>query len=297
MGAKKTLAQWIRDQVAVLEWESENTTSQCTALSLVRFHDVSQIGHVEIRGIRISSAKPVNESQLAEFFTSLAETDSQTSQNVVYYAVLSFFAGKETPQGRYPFEMQGASIVGRGGVEPPTPDGERMQRMRQNEGLYGFSLSMVRESFSALLSTNRILSEENNRLRHESIDTLELARETILRQAAASHELKMQELQFARSTEERKKIMQLGPVVINKLFGKDVIPTGTADTSLFEALANDLSPEELTMMLTFLQGRNIKPEIIGLIADRFTVLIEDKRKAEKLAKGVSHGSTANDSSH
>lgn len=292
--AKKTLAQWIREQVSILEWESEETTKRCTALSLVRFHDMTQVGFTEIRGQLLSSAKPVEEHKLSEFFISLAETDSQTSQNVVYYAVLSFFDKNQTPQGRFPFEMQGASIVGRGGVEPATADGERMQRMRQSEGMYGFALSMVRESFSAMLSTNRILSEENGRLRHESADTIELARETILRQAAEAHDLRMQELQFARSTEERKKIMQLAPVVLNKILGKEVIPTGVADTSLFESIANDLSADELEMLLGFLQTKKIRPEVIGLLADRLTTMIDDKKKVAN--QGGING-TGSDSSH
>ena len=100
-------------------------------------------------------------------------------------------------------------------------------------------------------------------------------KELIAAQALNRHEYKMKEMEFERSSGERKKWLEFASVFVNSILGSEVFPQSTEDTTLIESIADSLSEEDLLKL-----GNTLKPEILGPIAARF----EKHFKAKKAKK-------------
>jgi hypothetical protein len=103
-------------------------------------------------------------------------------------------------------------------------------------------------------------------------------REVILRQVADNHTQKMTEMEYERSTAERKKLMGFIPPLVNTVTGKEIFPQATSDTALVETITESLTEEQVQQLMGILPA-----ELAGPLANRMLQHME-KKKREQAAK-------------
>jgi len=109
-------------------------------------------------------------------------------------------------------------------------------------------------------------------------DTLDKAFEALYNERS---ERLQENNEFRLKENDRKlieKMIDLAPSLINNMTGKDIFPQGTADASLLNAIADDLTAEKIQAL-----QQVIDPKLWPLLVQRFQVQLK-KRAAEEQAK-------------
>lgn len=167
-------------------------------------------------------------------------------------------------------------------TEPPTPKGELAQSMRERAGWMQFTLEMVARTYSAQIETIASQGRELATLRKENQETIEIAKEMILEKAADTHAHRMQELDFERKSEERKRLMAAAPPLINQLLGREVFPASHVDSTLVDGLMADLDTDTMQKLTEVLLPK-LKPETAALLLGRFNQVVEEQNRKKALA--------------
>jgi hypothetical protein len=265
--AKQALESWIHEALTDADKEKP-----CSAFRLV--HMVGS-GEREVHIPRLGS-KQWLARDLAQLFRHKAESFCQEIAGVQTFCLLAYYE-KDEPEARHPFLINGDNDLHGLSTEGPDEKGLRMQGMRHLEALTQLNHRSIAHAIDTLANLNQSLMRENLEVRRENREGFTLVKELLAAQALNRHEFKMKELEFERSTEERKKWLDFAPSLVNTILGSEVFPQSTEDTSLLESIADSLSEEDLMKLSSVL-----KPEVLGPIAARF----EKHFKAKKL-KGAS----------
>lgn len=236
--AKKPLDKWIAEAM-------NDTTKEgpCTALALVHMVGGNQnVGHSEVHTLKFGGTGSYEPRALADMFRNKAETYCQDMPGVQYFALWAMY-GTNEPQAKQIFLVNVQADGWAGASEPPNDTGERMQNMRQKE--MGFQQIFQRQQAMDNHSIRMIetMSGHMIRLMQENQDAWTVVKDVMQKQALDTHNLKMKELEFARSSEERKKWLSFAPPLINRLMGQEIFPQSTADTALIEKVADAITPE------------------------------------------------------
>lgn len=160
-------------------------------------------------------------------------------------------------------------------TDAATEKGLLTQMMRHNEMMTQRVMQMSELLTRASeTSVNRVL-ERNDHLEKENREAWDIIREmgNRLMDKRGEHELK--QLEYKRNSALMSQWMKFGPALLNQILGKEIFPQGTADSSLIEAIADDLDPETIQLLAS-----RIKPELWGVLANRFTEALETKRIEE-----------------
>lgn len=281
---RKALKTWVRD-VLVLEQTDEDNPKRCTALSLVHYNGLNK---VEVKTIRIGS-KPVDPTELAKLFEETANThagglDAGRQQ----YEVLAFFNDSEEPQERYPLAVFSGNPIelGHGGIssEPATTTGMTQQMMRHNEALMSASIAHMNNIMLRMSQMLDKVMEQNTKLVDENADVLSVAKELIMEKAANQHEHRMRELETERKNKEREKLFGYLPPLVNQLTGKEIFPASTVAQSLFDSLADSITPEQIAKLAEVLTPEQAAP-VMDFLHKRWEA--NEKKKLE----GNNGGST------
>lgn len=267
MARRVSLGEWIRD--AMLDPDKD---APLTAFSLV--HMVGQ-QQLEIHGTKILPGSAANAEQLANIFQGKAEAYSQDLIGVQHFVLLAFYGGREQPQARHPFLLNGKTDLD-GATEAPDERGRVQQSMRHTEM---FIQQVFRRQQTLDEYSNRMINSQAahiQMLQTENRDMFQILRESMMREVQQNHAMEMERLSFERATTERKKILQFLPPLVNTILGKEVFPQSTADTALIETIVDSLSGEDVQKLMA---SGAIKPEILGPLFARFEQ-VEKKRQAE-----------------
>lgn len=244
----------------------------CTALGMVH----SATGK-EIMTRTLGGAE-VNPKELAEMFMAEARDFCQDLDGNQQCEMLAFYGGRSQPQLTHYINIEGRS----GFEDDDNYLGKANGKSVLAQVLHHYheqtKLTFQKDAmmYEQMNSTIRMLSEQNTRLTKESVETIELAKNMIMKEAANSHELRMKEMEFKRSSEERRLLLKLAPALVNKVFGREVFSQNSEDTAIIEALADKLSVEDLAKLSEF-----IPPELGGLIAGRMQKYLKDKRELQE----------------
>lgn len=273
--ARKTLDRWIDE--AMTDPEKKRIT---------RFTLVHMVGmqYQEIHTVRFTDKGGHEAKSLATMFRGKAETYSQDLPGVQTFVLWAYY-GAEEPEARMPFmvnvemDSRGASGLS---TEPPTEQGQTMQKMRQSEAMFQqvYRRQQTMDEFS--LRMIEVQGKMIDRLLHENMDHIKIATDMLVNQQLNDHTRRMEALQFERSTSERKKWMQFAPVLINTLLGKEVFPQSTEDTALIEGLAESVDEE----LLGKLMGVGIPDALMGPLASRVQRALEKKRKETEAIRAL-----------
>ncbi len=108
-----------------------------------------------------------------------------------------------------------------------------------------------------------------------------IMKEIMLEKTLNAHDLRMKEAAYARSTGERDKLMKLGPALINQITGKEVFPQSAADSAILEGIVEHVDFETIQKIVVSggKGGKELPPELVGMLMGRFTQ-IQEKKNAD-----------------
>jgi hypothetical protein len=270
--AKMTMDQWITEVM--------NDTSKDGRISaIVCFHregtrEQEVFAHKAVEGQKIDAL------ELANLFIKKAETHVQDIAGFQGFYLKAFYAGRQEYQARLPFQIENAANVSYGSTEPPTEEGRRQQSMRHGEANFQIYITQATNLANIQNTLIRQLSEDRTKLMSENIDMANVFKEMIFQQATRNHEFEMSKLKFQRESKWIETGLQVGPSLINRLAGKEIIPEAVADTKLIEALLENVDPSK---MVDALKEMSIPQEIAGALIARAADHWKKKQAAEEMA--------------
>ena len=265
--AKQSLESWIHE--AMTDADKEKPISQLSLMHIAGSEN-------EIHTVKFGS-KSWAPSELSTLFRHKAESFAQELSGVQTFALLAFYGSGES-QARHPFVVTGATDF-QLTTENADAKGLAQQGMRHLEvqaQMYSRGQAVILDAQQRLIET---LTRNALEDRKENRELIGILKDVVLTQATNNHEHKMKELEYERSSAERKKWIGFLPGLVNNILGKDVFPQSTADTALIESIADNLTPDQLEKL-----GGALKPEVLGPIADRFNKHFEKRKLESKQAK-------------
>lgn len=276
MSKRQTLEAWIHEVRVCVD------NGKCTAISLVHKQGIAdQEVHVCKLGDR-----EISDKELADLFQNKAQHFGQDLPGVQTFCLLAFYDNANEPTARHPFVVH--SMLDYGGLttEPPDDRGMRQQGMRLLEGIAGGVFKQVGAVFQASERMLEISNARNVQLQTENQQIYGMLHQLIAKQLDREHEHAMAQLQYQRQTEEREKLLGLIPSLTNTITGKEIFPQSREDTAIIEEIARRISPEQLAMVGQVL---NLPSEMMGLIAHRFTKVVEDDKRKRAVAQVAANG--------
>jgi hypothetical protein len=270
MARKVTLSQWIRE--ALTDSEKDAPISMMSLIHMVG------AAEREIHSVKFGN-KQWTDTELGQMFQHKAESYCQEIPGVQQFCLLAFYGNDPEPQARHPFLINGETDFGGMATEGPTPNGMWAQGLRHLEVSTQLMLRQVGTLFETSNRTIELLGKQNHELMKENRDAINVVKEMLMDRANNAHQHTMQELEYQRSTEERKRWLSFAPPLINTILGKELFPQSTADTALIEAIADAISEEDIAKLAGVL-----KPELWGPLASRFGDVLQKKR----LSAGSAH---------
>lgn len=260
--AKQTLEGWIHE--AMIDSEKDPITQ----LSLIHI----AAAEIEIYTVKFGS-KQWTPAELSQIFRHKADSYSQDIAGVQTFCMYAFY-GKQEPEARHPFTVNGATDFGLS-TEGPDAKGQMMQGMRHLEAATQMNLRSIATMVGAQQQLIETLVRNDLETRKENRELIGILKDVVLTQAAKTHEHRMSELEYERSSKERAKWIGFLPGLVNNILGKEVFPQSTEDTALLETIADSLDEGQLQKL-----AGTLKPEVLGPIAKRFEKHFE-KRKSEQ----------------
>lgn len=275
----QTLEQWISEAL-----NDPDKDGPCTGMALCHMvgarrdelHAVS-LGTADeaANGARVRARSP---KPLAKLFGDKADAFASGLSGVQMFCLLAFYGGRDEHEATHPFSLTGGADFGGLQTEGPNATGLTSQAMRHAEVVLATTLkqnALIIESYERL---TRQLTDRVTGLTRENYESLDLAKSVILERAQTRHDLRMKELEYQRSTEERAKLLEAAPMLVNTITGRDVFPQASVDTAIVESIASRLTPEMIGQLSTI-----IPPEVWGPIASRLMGVIESKKKLRELS--------------
>lgn len=268
---RQTLEQWIHEALT-----DEDKGKPCSALSLVhRSGPREQEIHTTHLGTRQWSAQ-----DLAKMFLGKAENYAAELPGAQQFNLLAFYGGNPQWEAIKPFMIAGMEELPGMATEPATKEGMVAQAMRHNEAMMQFMMKQTQVLTSAMNGMFDQVVRENMSLRKENQDATIIVRDAMLKLTGQRDEAAMKRLEFQRASEERAKWLSFGPAFINTILGREVFPQGTADSALIDAIAENLSEDDIRKLAA---TGVIKPEVWGPLAARMSKTLERKRLAREQA--------------
>lgn len=268
------LARWIRTCLVDPDKEGKKVSA---------FSVVHMIGMApkEIHTLKLG-AKQWTDMDIAKILLERASEYVFDLKGVHTFQILAFWDGSTEPGAHQPFVINNLNENSEVGLltENPTDQGQRQQGMRHVEVM----AQMYMRGASNLIDQQRMALERADRrisaLEDENRDAFLIVKDMIQRSVDIDHEKKMKELEYRRSSEERKLLMKYVPALVNTALGREVFPQNVEDTTILEGMMEKLSDEEIKI-LTMKFGND--PVLMGpLISriDRFRKKQEEEKKQE-----------------
>ena len=273
--ARRTLAEWLT--LVVGDPDKERVTR------IVLVH-MTGMQWTEIDTFKFSETGACEPKVLEQRFRGRAEAYSQDLSGVQTFNIWVFYGAATEPGARQPFVVQNEADHTKGGLmtEPPDAQGQTMQRMRHNEML----LQQVYRRQQNMDDMSLRRDEHNERIRHtlmqENMDMFGMMKDLMMQMSSQQHERQMQAMQYQRSSDERKKLLQFAPALVNTLMGKEIFPQSAEDTALIETLAEHVTEEQVQM----LGALGIPPEAVGALSARIAKAMKEKREAAEAVRAL-----------
>lgn len=264
--ARKPLDKWIQEALSDPDKEGE-----VSMMMLV--HQVGQQER-EIHTTKFAASRKWKAEDLAKMFMGKAETHAQDLPGYQTFCLKVFYGGRTQEEAVLPFGVRGKSEYD-GATEPPTTEGRTMQAMRHSEALFGQTYRRQQQQDDYAI---RLLEVQNRMLvtaMQENRDMFGIFKEVMLQQATNQHQHRMEEMQYQRANEDRKKLFQYLPLLANTIMGREVFPQSAEDTVLVESVLDNLTSDEAQAISGML-----KPELQGPFMNRIEKHMK-KRDAER----------------
>jgi hypothetical protein len=268
---RQTLQQWIHEALT-----DEDKLKPCSALSLVHRSGPRE---QEIHTTQLG-AKQWDAQELAKMFLGKAENYAAELPGVQTFNLLAFYGNNPQWEAIKPFMVAGMEELPGMATEPATKEGMVAQAMRHTEAMTQAFMKQTQVLTGAMQAMFEQVTRENISLRRENQDATVIVRDAMLQLTGQRNEAVMKQLEFKRSSEERAKWLSFGPAFINTILGREVFPQQTADTALIDAIADNLTEDDIQRLAA---TGVIKPEVWGPLAARMAKSLEKKRLAKEQA--------------
>lgn len=227
MARRKTLDRWIHEALTDPEKDAK-----CSAIALLHLVGMQT---KEVYSVKIGGTSAWEPKALADLFNDKATAFCQDMPGVQQFNLIAFYGGKAESEAAHHFVINNVPAEGGLGTEPPTEMGQKMQTMRQTEmvfqAAYRKQAHLDEMHMRVIEQQSRMLNDMMVRYK-DAFDVLEKMR---IAQLDGDHTRRMVELEYQRKSDERKKLMEVGPALINTIAGQEIFPQSTADTALIEA--------------------------------------------------------------
>jgi hypothetical protein len=261
-----TVKQWIEDALA-----DADKGKPCSALTLVLSKGA---GQEEIHTRDITG--PQDPDKLADFFVNKATGYAQDLPGIQTFKLLAFY-GQAEPQASFPFTVSEGNLTAGESASFETSEKGLMAQLMK----YNLEITKMNVQMTQTIAVNSLQREQD--MQRERNEMNVIMRDMLLTMRKEDHEMRLKELEFQRSTEERRMLGKAIPSIANYLTGRELIPEAYADSELIDALSAQVTPEDLQMLVSL--GK-IKPEHAALLAQRFLKAREENEKRKKIARAL-----------
>lgn len=271
-----SLDTWIRK--ALIE---EYDGAKCTRLLCI--HEVL---NEEVKGIVTGGDQ--TPKQLADMFLELAKTASQTFTVPQTFKMLAFYGDRTEPQARYRFT-----------VEPTLPNDGMVRESADAKGAFAQSMKFSEAMVLGAYNKDRMLFEQqfqftsmvmkNNLDKDIAMREKDIAISAMsMALAEAKHNHTMQEMEYKRSSEERRILLQLVPELINRISGTEVFAQGTADSAIWNIMAEKMSEQDYKMLMAVMESKD--KQMAALVGARLQKALKEtndqKAQVRQLTAGI-----------
>lgn len=266
---------WIAEQL-----EEINEQGKVSAFVLTH-HDATGRDN-ELHAMRNEMKHWGDPDAMANAFDAIATRHARGLPGVQQMQMAAVF-GTSTNASRFlPFQRSGALTFGPipgGGLatEAPTPQGQAQQGMRMGEMVVQGMISWARPVFESAQQMIAYQGQQIVRLSEENRELFIALRDELAARIQLAHDRRMQELNFVRSTAERKRVLAMLPALANVMSGQEVFPQSTEDTTIIEQVAETLPEKDVRALAHLLGTKN--PELAAIVLARFDKA-EEKRDEE-----------------
>jgi hypothetical protein len=276
---RKSLADWVEECLSNPEMLEADPPKKLVMLSVVH---VQGGGELELKSIRLNQTKTYDAKDLAETIESTAYHYGQDLHGVQLFKAYAFHGDSKTPTAIMPFRTTPPAAEGGLMTEPPNAEGMKMQEMRWKDNWLSQVFRQQQILNDQSIRMIDMLGNQVSKNTHELHDAYSIVREMMIKDVELSHDKRMKELEFQRSTDERAKMMKAAPALINRITGREIFPQATEDTALVEMLAENITEDQVKMVSMALPA-----EVSGLLMARFKAALERKRKEKEAVEMLS----------
>lgn len=273
--ARKTISQWIQEA-----FTDPDKTGKVSRFTLV--HKVG-VGDDEVHTTRLDAGgRQWTAEELGGMFDGKARVFCQDMQGVQTFQLRAYYGTASEPEAKYTFLVNVSPEMFSSGLatEAPTNEGRMQQKMRHDEMLMQQVYRRQQQLDDHSLRLIDVLSNRVTGLMSENADAFNIVKELIAARETRQHEITMKQLEFMRSSEERKVFLRFLPPLLNQVIGREVFPVGTEDTALIEAAAEAISPDDFMKLAAVIK----KPELMGPLGARFEQILKQKMADQEEAQ-------------
>lgn len=270
-----TLDQWITE--ALLD---TNQDGVCTTISCC--HKVGSTDD-EVYAVKIGE-RQWDPNQLAEIFMHKAKSAVQDIPSTQSFYLYAFYANRKQFQSKHHFRIDGGVELSAGTTEPATKEGGLSQVMRMSEATFQLNMRMMMENTRLLLEMNQSTARELNETRCENREMTAVFKEMLYKSATENHTHRLEEMKAQQSARDREFMYQIGPGLLNRITGKELVPESMADSGLLEVLIDSVDENSIKL----LQAK-LPPVAYASLAARATEHWSKKRDATALASKALEG--------
>jgi hypothetical protein len=273
---REAIREWIAERLADIEQEGS-----LAALAVVHYD--GQGRENDVHKMLPTTKNWGDPDRMADIFDGIATRHARGIPGAQQFQMTAHYGSSAKPLKFLPFMRSGAlsfgPMPGGGlGTEPATQVGQTQQGMRMGEMVVQGMIGWARPVFEAGQQMIQYQGAQIVRLSEENRELFIALRDQLAETIKLAHDRRMAEMQFIRSTEERRRVFKLLPALVNATTGREIFPLSAEDTALIDTLCANVSEEEIKFLSSMIGQKN--PELSGLIIQRF-VKGQEKQLAEQ----------------
>lgn len=274
------------DREAIREWISQvlaETREEGTCSGMAAVHYDGQGRENDVHKMVPTTKNWGDPDRMADIFDGIATRHARGIPGAQQFQMTACFGGTAKALMFLPFMRSGAlsfgPMPGGGlGTEPATQVGQTQQGMRMGEMVVQGMIGWARPVFEAGQQMIQYQGAQIVRLSEENRELFIALRDQLAETIKLAHDRRMAEMQFIRSTEERRRVFKLLPALVNSMTGREVFPLSAEDTALIDTLCANVSEDEIKFLTNMIGQKS--PELSALIIQRF-VKGQEKQLAEQ----------------
>lgn len=264
--------QWLKKQVVI----RDKNHGECTQIKLKHMSvDRKVQGDVASFSVKLDHGSDELDPLIDSICDAAQKDANDLNSGVQNYVLYAFFPQDLSYSPRKVFRVAGENEDFERELnpsEPPTEKGLVSQLMRHNESIVKTMTVGQGYITGTLQRENQRLAEMNEKFAQQQVDFMVLLQDTMNDSHSRRLAEKKEEVGIAMKQGAIEKLGSLVPVIINRIAGKQILPTGDPAFNLMGTLLESLSPDQQLMFLNTLDD-NQKPLFAEMLSEY------EKRKA------------------